>query len=236
MFTIGIIGAMEQEIMLLRDRIQNSQTLILYQYTIHIGVLNDVNIVLLKSGVGKTAAAISTTLLISVFNPKIIINIGSAGLLVPTLHIGDIIICDEMCYHDVDVTSFGYQLGQIPDYPKSFFSDKKLVFLAEQVIKKLNLHAATGLIVTGDAFINDNKILKRIRNNFPQAIAVEMEATSIAQVCYQFNIPLLVIRAISDLANQQSKLDFTKFLNLSVQQFSLVVEKILKTCYLIKSH
>ena len=223
----GIIGAMEQEVTLLRDKIENRQTLTLAGCEIYTGTLNGVEVALLKSGIGKTAAALGTTLLLELCKPDVIINTGSAGGLAPSLKVGDIVVSDEVRYHDADVTAFGYEPGQMAGCPAAFAADEKLIAAAEQVIKQLNLNAVRGLVVSGDAFINGAEPLARIRSTFPQAIAVEMEATAIGHVCHQFKVPFVVVRAISDVADKESHLSFDEFLSVAAKQSSLMVENLL---------
>ena len=187
---IGIIGAMEEEVTLLRDKIENRQTISLGGCEIYTGQLNGTEVALLKSGIGKVAAALGATLLLEHCKPDVIINTGSAGGLAPTLKVGDIVVSD--------------------------------------CIAELNLNAVRGLIVSGDAFINGSVGLAKIRHNFPQAIAVEMEATAIAHVCHNFNVPFVVVRAISDVADQQSHLSFDEFLAVAAKQSSLMVESLVQ--------
>ncbi|UVC30150.1 5'-methylthioadenosine/S-adenosylhomocysteine nucleosidase [Pantoea sp. SOD02] len=224
---VGIIGAMEQEVTLLRDKIENRQTLTLAGCEIYTGTLNGVEVALLKSGIGKVAAALGTTLLLQLCKPDVVINTGSAGGLAPTLKVGDIVVSDEVRYHDADVTAFGYEPGQMAGCPAAFVADDKLIAAAELVIKQLDLNAVRGLVVSGDAFINGAAPLARIRTTFPQAIAVEMEATAIGHVCHQFKVPFVVVRAISDVADQKSHLSFDEFLSVAAKQSSLMVENLL---------
>ncbi|QCP58552.1 5'-methylthioadenosine/S-adenosylhomocysteine nucleosidase [Pantoea sp. SO10] len=224
---VGIIGAMEQEVTLLRDKIENRQTLTLAGCEIYTGTLNSVEVALLKSGIGKVAAALGTTLLLQLCKPDVVINTGSAGGLAPTLKVGDIVVSDEVRYHDADVTAFGYEPGQMASCPAAFVADDKLIAAAEMVIKQLDLNAVRGLVVSGDAFINGAAPLEHIRTTFPQAIAVEMEATAIGHVCHQFKVPFVVVRAISDVADQESHLSFDEFLSVAARQSSLMVENLL---------
>jgi len=223
----GIIGAMEQEVTLLRDKIENRQTLTLAGCEIYTGTLNGVEVALLKSGIGKVSAALGTTLLLELCKPDFIINTGSAGGLAPSLKVGDIVVSDEVRYHDADVTAFGYEPGQMAGCPAAFKADEKLIAAAEQCISDLQLNAVRGLVVSGDAFINGAEPLARIRGTFPQAIAVEMEATAIGHVCHQFGTPFVVVRAISDVADQESHLSFEEFLAVAATQSSLMVETLL---------
>lgn len=225
----GIIGAMEQEITLLRDKIENRQTTSLAGCEIYTGTLNGVEVALLKSGIGKVSAAMGTTLLLELCKPDFIINTGSAGGLAPTLKVGDIVVSSEVRYHDADVTAFGYEPGQMAGCPAAFAADQTLITTAEHCIQALNLHAVRGLVVSGDAFINGAEPLARLRKTFPQAVAVEMEATAIGHVCHQFSVPFVVIRAISDVADKESHLSFDEFLEVAARQSSLMVEAFLST-------
>ncbi|WP_336282228.1 5'-methylthioadenosine/S-adenosylhomocysteine nucleosidase [Cronobacter dublinensis] len=223
----GIIGAMEEEVTLLRDKIDNRQTLNIAGCEIYIGTLNGVDVALLKSGIGKVSAAMGATLLLEHCKPDVVINTGSAGGLAPSLKVGDIVVSDEVRYHDADVTAFGYEYGQMAGCPAAFKADDKLIAAAQATIEQLNLHAVRGLVVSGDAFINGSVNLAKIRHNFPQAIAVEMEATAIGHVCHNFGVPFVVVRAISDVADQQSHLSFEEFLAVAAKQSSLMVETLL---------
>ncbi|MBN3134270.1 5'-methylthioadenosine/S-adenosylhomocysteine nucleosidase [Pectobacterium punjabense] len=224
---VGIIGAMEQEVTLLRDRIENRQTFQRAGCEIYTGHINGVDVALLKSGIGKVSAALGTTLLLEHSKPDVVINTGSAGGLAPTLNVGDIVVSDEVRYHDADVTAFGYEPGQMAGCPAAFPADAKLIALAQEAITDLQLNAVRGLVVSGDAFINGAEPLARIRTTFPQAIAVEMEATAIAHVCHQFAVPFVVVRAISDVADKASHLSFDEFLSVAAQQSTRMVEVIL---------
>lgn len=223
----GIIGAMEQEITLLRDKLENRQTATLAGCEIYTGTLNGKEVALLKSGIGKVSAAMGTALFLAHYQPDFVINTGSAGGLASRLSVGDVVVSDEVRYHDVDVTAFGYQPGQMAGCPPSFQADERLIAAAQASIASQTLNAVRGLIVSGDAFINGAEPLARIRQSFPEAIAVEMEATAIAHVCYQFGTPFVVVRAISDVADKQSHLSFEEFLAVAARHSSLMVETML---------
>lgn len=226
---VGIIGAMEQEVILLRDQIQNRQTLQRAGCEIYTGQLHGVDVALLKSGIGKVAAALGTTLLLEHCRPDVVINTGSAGGLASSLKVGDIVVSSEVRYHDADVTAFGYEAGQMAGCPAAFVADENLIVEAEQAIAKLELNAVRGLVVSGDAFINGAEPLARIRSTFPQAVAVEMEATAIGHVCHQFGVPFVVVRAISDVADQESHLSFDEFLSVAAKQSTLMVETLVQS-------
>lgn len=222
----GIIGAMEEEVALLRDKIENRQTLCRGGCEIYSGQLQGCEVALLRSGIGKVAAAMGTMLLLEYCQPDVVINTGSAGGLSAGLQVGDIVISEETRYHDADVTAFGYEIGQLPGCPPGFMSDEKLINSTQQCIEQLKMKAVRGLIVSGDSFINGSLALKKIRHHFPRAIAVEMEATAIAHVCHNFAVPFVVVRAISDVADQQSHVSFDDFLAIAAKQSSALVEKL----------
>ncbi|WP_145514655.1 5'-methylthioadenosine/S-adenosylhomocysteine nucleosidase [Yersinia massiliensis] len=226
---VGIIGAMEEEVTLLRDKIENRQTLVRAGCEMYSGKLNSVDVVLLKSGIGKVSAAMGTTLLLEHFKPDIVINTGSAGGLAPSLKVGDIVVSTEVRYHDADVTAFGYEPGQMAGCPAAFVADADLIALAENCIKELDLNAVRGLICSGDAFINGAAPLERIRATFPTVAAVEMEAAAIGHVCHLFKTPFVVVRAISDVADKESHLSFDEFLVVAAKQSTRMIEAMLTT-------
>lgn len=226
---VGIIGAMEQEVTLLRDQIENRQTIQRAGCEIYTGQICGVDVALLKSGIGKVSAAMGTTLLLEHCSPDVVINTGSAGGLASTLRVGDIVVSEEVRYHDADVTAFGYEPGQMAGCPAAFVADDALIALAESCIKQLDLHAVRGLICSGDAFINGAEPLARIRATFPSVAAVEMEAAAIAHVCHLFGTPFVVVRAISDVADSESHMSFDEFLVVAAKQSTLMVNAMLQT-------
>ncbi|HDZ6740800.1 TPA: 5'-methylthioadenosine/S-adenosylhomocysteine nucleosidase [Mannheimia haemolytica] len=220
---IGIIGAMAQEIEILRQVMVEPKVTELAGCKIFEGKINNTRVALLQSGIGKVAAAIGTTLLIQLTQPDMIINTGSAGGLDPDLNVGDILISTEVRYHDVDVTAFGYEIGQLPANPPTFSPNEQLVELAQKEAKKAGYNVVSGLICSGDAFINGNDKINQIRQNFPNVVAAEMEAAAIAQVCHGFNLPFVIVRAVSDVADKESHLSFEEFLPLAAEKSSTIV-------------
>ncbi|PQJ89995.1 5'-methylthioadenosine/S-adenosylhomocysteine nucleosidase [Aliivibrio sifiae] len=223
---IGIIGAMEQEVAILKEQIEGLTTTVKAGCTFHIGTLSGTDVVLLQSGIGKVAAAVGTTLLISDHNVELVLNTGSAGGFDSSLNLGDVVISTEVRHHDADVTAFGYEMGQMAQQPAAFKADEKLMSVAEQALTQMeNKHAVRGLICTGDAFVCTPERQAFIRTHFPAVIAVEMEASAIAQTCHQFETPFVVVRAISDVADKESPMSFEEFLPLAAQSSSEMVTK-----------
>jgi len=210
---IGIIGAMDEEVELLKQTLDGCQEHLVAGYSLFTGKMHGVDVVLLKSGIGKVNAAIGTTLLLQEFQPTCIINTGSAGGFAEDLNVGDVVISSEVRHHDVDVTIFGYEPGQVPGLPAGFTPDGYLAQIAEKCIARMEgMKTVQGLIATGDSFMNCPERVAKTRENFPTMKAVEMEAAAIAQTCYQFDIPFIVIRALSDIAGKESNLSFEQFL------------------------
>lgn len=228
MHLIGIIGAMEPEVALLRQQIQNISSQQSGGYTFYRGSLNGNNVVLVQSGIGKVAAAVATTLLIELFKPDAVINTGSAGGFDPELEVGDVVISTEVCHHDVDVTAFGYKMGQVPQMPAAFAATPALVEAATQSIQALGFcKTKTGLIATGDSFICDPARIAVIRQHFPAMLAVEMEGAAIAQVCHMLNTPFVVIRSLSDIAGKESPQSFEAYLEVASKNSSAMVQELL---------
>ncbi len=221
---IAIIGAMEEEVELLRGKLDNSDSQIIANSEYTVGNYKGKEIVLLKSGIGKVNAAMSTAILLQEYQPDYVINTGSAGGYDPNLEVGAIVISDEVRHHDVDVTAFGYEMGQVPQLPAAFKADADLMKLAEEAVKEIGEHqAATGLIATGDVFMHNPERVEEVRKNFPQMKACEMEAAAVAQVCHQFNVPFVVIRALSDIAGKESSISFDEFLPTAAKHSTEVV-------------
>jgi len=225
---IGIIGAMEPEVALLRQQINNINTTELGGYTFYSGTLAGVNVVLVQSGIGKVASALATALLIQHFKPDAVINTGSAGGFDPELNVGDVVIGTEVCHHDVDVTAFGYVMGQVPQMPATFTAHPLFVNAAEQSVKALGFcQTKKGLIATGDSFICDPTRIVTIRANFPTMLAVEMEGAAIAQVCHMLKTPFVVIRSLSDIAGKESPQSFEAYLEVASKNSSAMVLELL---------
>ncbi|CAM3975010.1 5'-methylthioadenosine/S-adenosylhomocysteine nucleosidase [Staphylococcus schweitzeri] len=221
---IGIIGAMEEEVTILKNKLTQLSEISIAHVKFYTGILQEKEVVITQSGIGKVNAAISTTLLINKFKPDIIINTGSAGALDESLNVGDVLISDDLKYHDADATAFGYEFGQIPQMPAIFESSKSLIEKVSQVVQQQKLSAKVGLIVSGDSFIGSVEQRQKIKKVFPNAMAVEMEATAIAQTCYQFKVPFVVVRAVSDLANGEAEISFEAFLEKAAVSSSQTVE------------
>ncbi|PLR78063.1 5'-methylthioadenosine/S-adenosylhomocysteine nucleosidase [Bacillus sp. V3-13] len=231
---IAIIGAMEEEVAILRDNISGRQQETIAGCEFTSGSMNGADVILLRSGIGKVNAAMSTSILLEKFKPDFVINTGSAGGLNPGLNVGDVVISTEVRHHDVDVTAFGYEYGQVPQLPAAFQADSELIRLAEDCAKEIEgTQVVTGLIATGDSFMSDPERVKEISRKFTDLQAVEMEAAAIAQVAYQFNKPFVVIRSLSDIAGKESNVSFDQYLEKAALNSANLVMKIVSS---LKNH
>lgn len=211
--TVAVIGAMAQEIELLKNSMENVQTETFGRFAVHRGRFGGKNMVLALSGIGKANAAAVTALAVGRFAPDCVINTGSAGGVGQGLKVGDVVIGTQTAHHDVDVTAFGYALGQVPQLPAVFESDAALAAAAETAAAAFEGAAVRrGLVVSGDQFVHSSEKTAFIRNSFAGVQAVEMEAAAIAQTCFQLNVPFVVVRAVSDSADEEASISFDEFL------------------------
>lgn len=227
--TIGIIGAMDEEVALLKETMANKKEVIAAGYEITEGTLSDKPVVLLKSGIGKVNAALATSMLVERYAPEAIINTGSAGGFASNLEVGDIVISDSVVHHDVDVTAFDYVYGQVPQMPPAFQADQELVQLAKSVIDQFpDTNAEIGLIATGDSFMSDPERVAFVRDKFPAMLAAEMEAAAVAQVSYHYGTPFVIVRALSDIAGKESSVSFDAFLDQAARNAATLIIKMVE--------
>ncbi|WP_286264491.1 5'-methylthioadenosine/S-adenosylhomocysteine nucleosidase [Thalassotalea atypica] len=224
----GIIGAMEPEVAILKGALTNAVTSTHFGYEFYQGQLNGTDVVIVQSGIGKVASALAAALLIDKFSPDYVVNTGSAGGFDQSLKVGDIVISSEVRHHDVNVTAFGYEIGQLPACPPAFIPHPTLVEAAQTGISSLeNINTLVGLITTGDTFMTADEDIAKARANFPTMAAVEMEGAAIAQTCHQFDTPFVVIRSMSDIAGKESPTSFEAYLETASVNSSKLVESML---------
>ena len=205
----GIICAMEEEIKALRAQLTHSTEKTLGGIAFYAGQLNGHDVVLVRSGIGKVQAGVTTALLIVEFGVDHLINSGSAGGIGEGLHVGDVVFSTGAAYHDADATAFGYLPGQLPQQPQIYPADEELLHALEKAAKKAD---KTGLIVTGDQFVASNDKIQAIKEIYPKALCCEMEGAAIAQVAYQFKVPFVIVRAMSDVGDEDAGQTFDEFI------------------------
>lgn len=205
---IGIIGAMEVEMNLIIDEIENVETISIMSSTYYQGFIDDVEVVLVKSGIGKVNASIAATVLIREFGCNYIINTGIAGATKPLCH-RDIIISESVSYNDFDLRFFGYPFGQVPELPIEFVPSIDSKVMIKSILNKLNIKYKEAKIYSGDMFVTSMDQLSNIKNN--EGIALEMEGAGIAHTCVKGGVDFIIIRYISDVIGEKSQEEYSKF-------------------------
>ncbi len=225
---IGIIGAMSEEVEMLKDEMFLEEKIEKANMVFYHGVLLEKEVVIVTCGIGKVNAAVCTQILIDRFRVDKIINVGIAGGLNKDIYPGDIVVADNLVQHDMDVRFFGDPLGQIPRLDTfDFKCDEDLIKLAKTAIDKIdNSNAYMGRIVSGDQFIDSAEKQKFLGEHF-NAYAVEMEGASIGQVCYLNSMPFVVIRSISDNAINGSHMDYETFAPLAIKNSVAILKDML---------
>ena len=216
---LGIIGAMDEEVAKLKEQMTEVQVHKKANMEFVQGVMEGKQVVVVRSGIGKVNAGICAQILVDDYRVDGIINTGIAGSLRAEINIGDIVISTDAVQHDMDAVAFGYPLGQIPRMDVfSFEADKELAKLAEdcchRVIPQVGIFH--GRVASGDAFIANHERKTRIVNEF-DAFCCEMEGAAIAQAAYLNGIPFLIIRAISDKADDSASMDYPAFEAMAIE-------------------
>ena len=210
---IGIIGAMEDEVAQLKKNMEIEVTTEVASLSFCRGKLSGREIVVVRSGIGKVNAAICTQILVDQFHVDVIINTGIAGSLDAEIDIGDIVISTDAVEHDMDASIFGDPIGQIPQMDTfSFPADESLVKLAKEVNEKANpdVHTWIGRVVSGDQFVSSGEKKEQLIRVF-DAKCTEMEGAAIAHAAYLNKISCVIIRAISDKADNSAVVDYPAF-------------------------
>ncbi len=210
---IGIIGAMDEEVSKLTEAMQNVSIMKKASMQFYQGTLAGRDTVVVRSGIGKVNAAICTQLLVDAYHIDCVINTGIAGSLNPQINIGDIVLSTDTLEHDMDAVAFGYPVGQIPRMDTfAFTADDRLRSEAKASCEKVlpQIGVFEGRIVSGDQFISDDKKKKWLTDTF-SGYCAEMEGAAIAHTAYVNDIPFLIIRAISDKADDSASMDYPAF-------------------------
>ena len=226
---IGIIGAMEEEVAILKEQMEVSHRAERAGMEFFEGKLAGKDVVVVRSGIGKVNAGICAQILADLFQVDAIINTGIAGSLNADIDIGDIVISTDAVQHDMDAVNFGYPLGQIPRMDTlAFPADEKLIETARQACRQANpdIHVFAGRVVTGDQFVAERAVKERISSNFG-GFCTEMEGAAIAQAAYLNKIPFVILRAISDKADDSATMDYPAFEKKAIEHSVKLVKQML---------
>jgi adenosylhomocysteine nucleosidase len=204
---IGIIGAMDKELHLYFQNLTIEATDVIGDKTFYIGHIHDHKVVVVKSGIGKVNAAITTSILLSKYNCRLVINTGIAGGLQP-MQIGDILLAKGIAYFDVSLTEIDdLPYGKMADDPLIVEMDTFYVDMAKKVFESLDYPYKEGNLVSGDKFVTSKKDIRKILRNVSNVMGVEMEGMAIALTCHKFNIPFVSVRGVSDIIDSKHQTD-----------------------------
>lgn len=226
---IGIIGAMEEEVEALRGKLTEVKQLRKASMDFYEGKLGGREVVIVRSGIGKVNAGICTQILADLYQVDAVINTGIAGSLKAEINIGDIVVSTEALQHDMDATGFGYEPGVIPQMEVSCFqADGTLLEKAKAACEEAvpEIRVFTGRVVSGDQFVSDRGVKERIARQF-DGMCTEMEGAAIAQAAYLNGIPFVVIRAISDKADDSATVDYPTFERQAIAHSVALVENLI---------
>ena len=212
MSKLGIIGAMAVEVELLKEKMENLTVTNHAGMEFFDGRLEGIDAVVVQCGVGKVNAAMCAQILCSVFGVTHLVNTGIAGSLCAQLDIGDLVVSKDAMYHDFDCVHFGYEMGKVPGMDTvAFPADEAMIGYACAVAEAVNPgHSRVGRVASGDLFVAEKTVKERIiqRTN---AICTEMEGAAIAHTAYRNKVPFVILRAISDKADDSAEMDYPTF-------------------------
>ncbi|WP_304340712.1 5'-methylthioadenosine/adenosylhomocysteine nucleosidase [Metaclostridioides mangenotii] len=230
MKTIGIIGAMDEEVSILLELMEVQKTVNKASLVFNQGVIEGRDIVLVKCGIGKVNAALCAQILISEFGADAIVNTGVAGALNDQLDVNDIVISTDAVEHDFDAIAYDYPKGVIPRMETSVFkADERLIDAAySSSINSTKHNVFKGRIATGDIFIASRELKDSIVEEFG-AYCGEMEGGAIAHVCYLNNTPFVIIRAMSDKADDSANVTYEEFVIEAAHNSKDIVLNMLKS-------
>ena len=219
---LGIIGAMEQEVETLLSLLEERNTTTHAGVAFHEGRLDGKDVVVVQCGIGKVNAALCVQMLCDFYQVTHLVNTGIAGSLDAALDIGDLVISEDAMYHDVDVTNFGYVPGQMAGMPASFPADSALVNAAFAAAEAVNPgHTRKGRVASGDQFVCEQGLKDKIIA-VTGAACTEMEGAAIAQAAYRNGVPFVIIRAISDKADNSADMDYPTFERIAAHRCAAV--------------
>ncbi len=224
--TWGIIGAMDSEVALLRDSMAVEKTEVISGLTYYIGTLCGQRVIVVCCSIGKVNAAICAQTLAAVFQVDRLVNVGVAGALDERLNIFDVVVSDKLCYHDADLDIF----GRNPPFLSEYHADQGLVQLATRACSRISgsgFHCFVGNIVSGDRFVSENSEKRRIVEQF-HPMCVEMEGAAVGHVAAANRVPFVVIRSMSDSADDNAGVSFDEFAPKAAEHSARIIMGILE--------
>ena len=226
---LGIIGAMSVEVETLKSEMKNLTVTKKAGMEFYDGMLEDLPVVVVQCGVGKVNAAMCAQVLCDCFDVTHLVNTGIAGSLCAELDIGDLVISDDAMYHDFDAQNFGYEMGEVPGMGVlTFAADPEMIRYAEIAAETVNPgHSRIGRVASGDLFVAERAAKERIIAN-TQALCTEMEGAAIAHVAFRNKLPFVILRAISDKADDSAEMDYPTFEAIAAHRCAEVAKNMAK--------
>ena len=227
MTKLGIIGAMRIEVETLVEQMQNVTTQTHAWSTYYEGTLEGLPVVIVQCGVGKVNAAMCAQILCSCYGVTHLVNTGIAGSLCADLDIGDLVVSRDAMYHDFDCNAFGYPHGKVPGMDViAFPADETMIRHAFAAAESVNSgHTKLGRIASGDQFVAAKEQKKQIIAD-TQALCTEMEGAAIAHTAWRNGVPFVVIRAISDKADDSAEMDYPTFEAIAAKRCAAVTQNL----------
>lgn len=229
---LGIIGAMAEEVEQLKKEMAQPEIISVAGMDFYKGTIQGKEAVVVRSGVGKVNAAVCVQILVDRFGVEGIVNTGIAGSLKAEIDIGDLVLATDAVQHDVDATQFSYPLGQIPQMGVlAFEADRKLREIAAECCLKVNsdIRVHEGRVLTGDQFGSSKEKKTWLTKTFGGA-CTEMEGAAIAQAAYLNQVPFLIVRAISDKADDSAQMDYEEFERLAIVHSVNLTRALIRAC------
>ena len=229
MTKLGIIGAMREEVETLVEKLEDVKEQVHAWSTYYEGKLEGCDVVVVQCGVGKVNAAMCAQILCSCYGVTHLVNTGIAGSLNAELDIGDLVVSRDAMYHDFDCNAFGYPSGKVPGMDViAFPADEKLMELAYAAAETVNPgHTKVGRVASGDQFVASRALKEKIIS-LTQALCTEMEGAAIAQTAYRNGIPYVILRAISDKADDSADMDYPTFERIAAHRCAAVAMNLAK--------
>jgi len=229
MTKLGIIGAMTEEIETLVEKLENKKESRHTGSIFYEGKLEGLDVVIVQCGVGKVNAAMCAQTLCDLYEVTHLVNTGIAGSLCADLDIGDLVVSEDAMYHDMDAVHFGYPFGKVPGMDVTAFpADKTMIGYAFTAAETVNPgHTKIGRVASGDQFVAVKELKEKIIAN-TQGLCTEMEGAAIAQVAYKNGLPFVILRAISDKADDSAQMDYPTFERIAAHRCAEVTMNLAK--------
>lgn len=226
---LGIIGAMQVEVEILLSCLENKKETSVAGSAFYEGTLEGLEVAIVQCGVGKVNAAICAQILCDCFGVTHLVNTGIAGSLDAKLDIGDLLISKDAMYHDFDCVHFGYEMGKVPGMDVvAFPADAAMIQLASQAAEAVHPgHVTVGRVASGDLFVAEKTAKDRIIAT-TQGLCTEMEGAAIAQTAYRNGVPFVILRAISDKADNSAEMDYPTFERIAAHRCAQVTQHLVK--------